>query len=105
MTTAQVLIDEVVTWKEGQFEVHIKVYKVAKSFKFPDGIKTRCALVERRTGILHLLLDNHYPFGYHLHSKLPKNKNFRELIHVCNHLEAIEIFHRKCEGIVYEKIR
>lgn len=105
MTDALMLIDEILIWKEGQFEAHIKVYRVAKSFKFPEGIKTRCALVERRTGTLHLLLDNHAPFGYHLHSKLPKNRNFRELINVRSHLEAIEIFHRKCERIVNEKIR
>lgn len=105
MTKARLIVDEVLTWHDGQFEAHIKVFKITKSLRFPDGIKMRCALLERQVGVLRLLMDNHSPFGYHIHSKLPENKNFRKSMAVRDHWEAIEIFLKECERIVNDKAR
>lgn len=82
-----------------KFEAHVKVYEVPKSLKFPDGYKVRCALVERETGILRMLLDNHEPFGYHLHTKLPEDKNFRVSVDVTNYTEAVRLFFKETRKV------
>ena len=52
----------------------------------------RCALVECETGLLFVLLDNHEPYGYHLHTKLPYEKKFRQPIKVNSYNEAVILF-------------
>jgi len=47
-----------------------------------------------------LLLDNHEPFGYHLHTKLPYDKKFRELIDVGNFEDAINFFMIKVSKVL-----
>ncbi len=99
MTQAKALIREVILLDNGRFEAHIKVYEVSNRNKFPDGFKVSCALVELGTGVLRLLLDNHQPFGYHMHTKLPEDKSFRLSIYVLNHQEAIQLFFKHAEKV------
>lgn len=39
-----------------------------------------------------ILLDNHEPYGYHLHAKLPEDKNYRVSIDIRDYIEAIKFF-------------
>lgn len=103
MSTARVLIDQVLILENERFEAYIKVYEIPKSLKFPDGYKVRCALVERETGILRLLLDNHAPFGYHFHTKLPEDKNFRLSVNVKTYADAVKLFFKEAEKVKNEK--
>ena len=99
MTQAKLRIRRVNLLDDGRFEAHIKVYEVSNRNKFPDGYKVSCALVELSTGVLKLLLDNHEPFGYHMHTMLPEDKNFRLSIYVVNHQEAIQLFFKQAEKV------
>jgi hypothetical protein len=89
---------------EGRFETQIRVYEVIRSLKFPDGYKVRCALIEKKTGVLRVLLDNHEPFGYHLHTKLPLDKSFRVAIDVKTYNEAIAFFMKEVRKVVENEI-
>jgi hypothetical protein len=46
----------------------IVVWSVPAGEKYPDGVKYRLPLVNPLLGKIHLLFDNHYPKGHHLHS-------------------------------------
>ncbi len=72
-----------------KFEVHIKLIELPVSLKYPGGYKLSCALVECKSGILRLLLDNHEPFGYHLHTRLPEDKSLRIEVDVKNYEDAL----------------
>jgi hypothetical protein len=100
MTKARFITNRILFFLDGRFEAHIKVYEVGRSFKFPDGFKVRCALIEKESGVLRILLDNHEPYGYHLHTKLPEDKNFRVTIEVKNYSEAISIFIKEIRKVL-----
>ncbi len=88
----RVLIEEVIVFAGGRFQARVKAIEVPKSAKFPDGIKLRCVLLDVELNLPRLLLDNHEPFGYHLHTKLPNDKNFRESVEVSSYEDAIRLF-------------
>lgn len=102
MSKAAVILNQVLLLNNERFEAHIKVYEISNDSKFKDGYKVRCALVERETGLLHVLLDNHEPFGYHLHSKLPRNKGFRLSLKITHYNEAIELFFKEVRRVIDE---
>ena len=102
MSKARIVIDQVALLNSEKFEAHIRVYEFPKSQKFPEGYKVSCSLVERETGILRVLLDNHEPFGYHLHTKLPEDKSFRVGVDVKNYIEAIRLFFREARKVYNE---
>lgn len=103
MTRAKLLVNLVTALDNEKYELQIKVFKLPRSLKFPSGYKVKCVLYEKGTGALRLLLDNHEPFGYHIHSKLPADKNFRELLNFNNYKEAINFFQKEVERILNEK--
>jgi len=99
MSKARIVINQVLLFENEKFEAHVKVYEIPKSLKFPDGFKVRCALVERETGVLRVLLDNHEPFGYHLHTKLPEDKDFRVSVDVKSYTEAVRLFFKEARKV------
>lgn len=103
MSPARILVHQELILDNGKFKAHIKVFEVPKSAKFPDGYKVSCSLVDCETGVLRVLLDNHQPYGYHLHTKLPENKNFRVSVNVVNHPEAIKLFLTEVKRVLNEK--
>ena len=103
MSKAKVVVNQVLLLNNEKFEAHIKVYEVSNNSKYLDGYKVRCALVERDTGVLRVLLDNHEPFGYHFHSRLPNDRNFRLSLKISHYSEAIKIFFSEVRKIVNEK--
>lgn len=100
MNKARVLRDQTISFADGALEAQVKVYEVAKSLKFPDGFKIRCALIEVKSGDLRVLLDNHEPFGYHIHTNLPMDRKARASANVRNYQEAINLFFDEVERLV-----
>jgi hypothetical protein len=92
MAKAKVVADYAVVVKSGRYEARVKVLKVTPSAKFPDGYKVSCALLDTESNVARLVLDNHEPFGYYLHTKLPGDKNFRLSMSIDNYEEAIAGF-------------
>lgn len=103
MSKARTVLQQVLLLDGERFEAHIKVFEVSKSAKFPQGYKVSCALVEKETGVLRVLLDNHEPYRYHLHSKLPKDKKFRTPLSVKDYKDAIELFFEEVKKVRNEK--
>lgn len=69
--------------------------------KYPDGIKAGFALIDSE-GTVRLLVDNHEPFGFHVHSRLPKNKKHRDKIETINYSEAMDLFFEEVRRIIRE---
>ncbi len=99
----RILVEEMVVFAGGRFQAQVKVIEVPKSAKFPDGIKVRCVLLDVELSLPRLLLDNHEPFGYHLHTKLPDDKNFRESVEVSGYEDAIRLFIREAKKVVEDE--
>lgn len=98
---ARILIDRRLAFgTKGQFLAFIKVYEVGKSKKFIDGIKAKYSLVDVSTGALRILIDNHEPYGYHVHMRSPAGKEFRIPIMVGGWEEALKTFLNECERVV-----
>ena len=77
----------------------IKLLKISPDRKKPDGYKLNCVLLNISLGKPVLILDNHDPFGYHLHSNPASNHDDREEIIVEDPFEAINIFFQKVKEI------
>ena len=77
MQKAKLLRHQRVTLREGRFVVEIKAYEVPAGRRFPSGIKLKCVLIDVEQGKPRVLLDNHEPFGFHLHARLPDDPDFR----------------------------
>lgn len=103
MGKARPIINKVLSLDDERFVAHIRVFEVPTSQKFPMGYKVSCSLVEKGSGVLFVLLDNHEPYGYHLHTKLPHDKHFRTSVNVKNYNEAIELFFAEVKKVQDEK--
>lgn len=49
-----------------RYILEMEIYKVAKSVRYPDGVKFGLILVDPKTG-KQVLIDNHHPKGPHMH--------------------------------------
>ena len=78
--------------QDGRFVMSLKVYEVEKGKKFPDGIKAKYLLQDVANGVARLLVDNHQPYGFHMHTKLPADHAHRETLTVKNCQEALNFF-------------
>lgn len=63
---ARLLIASKLTLGSGYIE-EAKIWSVPVSERYPDGIRFRLVLVDRNTGEIALLYDNHWPKGPHIH--------------------------------------
>ena len=104
MADAKLVFDQKVFFLEGRFEVRITAYEVFKNKKFSDGIKLSCVLLDLKKQVPRLLLDNHYPYGYHLHTKMPHNKTHRVPVDVQNFEEAIEFFMSQVPKVINDEV-
>lgn len=91
MGKVKLLIDEALYFNE-RYRAFIKVYEVPPSKKFPDGIKASFVLVDLEKNVPRLLVDNHEPFGFHVHTALPHSKEIRakmkvtDILRLCRNL-------------------
>ena len=93
--------------KGREYKVDVMINTSHDLIKYLDGIKCVFrALREKQAGTgefqLVLLVDNHDPFGYHFHDKLPGQHNSRKSISAKNWKEAWHAFKTKLERIYYE---
>ena len=97
---AKPLINRHLVIKNGKYAASLKVFEVGKSKRFPDGIKAKFVLLDIELGFARLLLDNHHPFGFHLHTKLPEDKDHRTPLDVTDYRAALHFFLEEVERIV-----
>ena len=99
MAKATLILDQGLEISE-RYRVELKVFKVDPSERFPDGIKVSFALLDVIDKVPRLLVDNHAPFGFHVHTELPKNKQVRKPLVAKNYQEALDECWRLAKGIV-----
>ncbi len=58
------------------------------------------ALLDVIDKVPRLLVDNHAPFGFHVHAELPKNKQARKSLATKDYQEALDEFWRLVKEIV-----
>lgn len=100
MSKAKLLVDEKYSFQNGRYFAHVIVYEISANKKFPEGVKVRCVLVDAESDQPRLLLDNHAPFGFHLHTRLPDDKDFRVSLTVTTAAEAIKYFMSQVKKVV-----
>lgn len=77
--------------------------EVPVSKKFPTGIKARFVMIDTAGGFPRLLVDNHEPFGFHMHTQLPEDSSVREQLSVSDHNEALAVFIKEAERIIADE--
>jgi hypothetical protein len=99
MKATEFLIDE-------RFEINARnrvvltALRVSKDAKFPSGLKVKYVLIDVEGGFARLLVDNHEPFGFHMHTQLPEDHSIRENLPTADYNEALQIFFKEVERIV-----
>ena len=104
MQKAKPLRNERIVLEQGRFVVEVKAFEVAAGRRFPNGIKLKCVLIDMEQRKPILLLDNHEPFGFHLHTRLPEDPDFRVSLDIEDYNEAIRVFFAEVRKVVsYEE--
>jgi hypothetical protein len=78
----------------------LNVIGVPRNPKFPSGIKAKFALIHMEGNYIRLLVDNHEPFGFHIHTQLPEDRNVRIQLPVSDYREALKLFRQEVERII-----
>ena len=63
---AELIIHQKLTSSKGLIS-ELSIWKLKASERYPDGIRYRLILVDPASGFVHLLFDNHWPKGHHVH--------------------------------------
>jgi hypothetical protein len=100
MHKVKTLRNQRVVLEQGRFVMEIKAIEVPTSRKFPNGIKLKCILIDMERKKPILLLDNHDPFGFHLHTRLPDDPDFRVSLDVEDYNEAIRTFFAEVRKVI-----
>ncbi len=99
MTRATLILDQRLDLSD-RYRVELKVFEVDPSRRFPDGIKVSFALLDVIDKVPRLLVDNHAPFGFHVHTGLPQNKQARKPLATKDYQEALDEFWRLAKDII-----
>ena len=83
-----------------RYHVSLTALRVPKSKKFPSGLKVKYVLIDVEGEFARLLVDNHEPFGFHIHTQLPEDHSVREVLPTEDYNEALQIFLQEVERIV-----
>ncbi len=83
-----------------RYRVVLTALQVPKSKKFPEGLTVRYVLIDTDGDFARLLVDNHEPFGFHMHTQLPEDHSIREVLPTKDYNEALQIFLKEVERIV-----
>ena len=84
----------------GRYRVIATVIQAEGNKKFPEGVKAKFVLIDLEQNKPRLLIDNHAPFGFHLHTALPHDKGSRLALDVKDFNEAYEEFLKEVERVV-----
>jgi len=63
---AELVIHQKLTSPKGLIR-ELSVWRLRKSQRYPEGVRYRLVLVDSASGLVHLLYDNHWPKGHHVH--------------------------------------
>jgi hypothetical protein len=85
---------------KGRYRVIAKVLQVGANKKFPEGVKAKFVPIDLEINQPRLLIDNHSPFGFHLHTGLPDDKASRLILDVKDFNEAYEEFLKEVERVL-----
>src|SRR5438876_605863 len=99
MAKATLILDQQLDISE-RYRVELKVYEVAPSPRFPDGIKVSFALLDVVNKEPRLVIDNHAPFSFHVHTGLPEDKQARKPLATRDYQEALDEFWRLTREII-----
>jgi len=102
MAQAKVLVDLAYGLNE-KYRVELKVYEIEASSKHPEGVKVSFILIDDEKRVPRLLVDNHAPFGFHMHTELPEDKDVRVQLPVNNYEDALQEFLQEVERIVKDE--
>lgn len=102
VASTKVLLDETFAINH-RYRVVLYVLEVPPDKKFPSGIKARFVLIDSDGNFPRLLIDNHEPFGFHMHTQLPEDASVRVELSVKDYNEALSIFLREVERIVEDE--
>jgi hypothetical protein len=75
-----------------RYRVILQVARVPAGKKFPNGIKAKYVLIDVDGGFPRLLLDNHEPFGFHMHTRLPEDESHRVSLSLTDYRDALDLF-------------
>ena len=96
----------ITTGKDGfRYKIDVSIEDHEDTDKYPKGVKAVFKLIrldindEGETELV-VLIDNHKPFGFHSHDKLPENHDYREPLHLDDYNLAWSIFQAKCREIL-----
>jgi hypothetical protein len=99
MSATRIILDEQFAINR-RYRVILFALEVPVSRKFPKGIKAKFVLIDVEGNFPRLLVDNHEPFGFHMHMGLPKNKDIRVELPVNDHNDALVLFYREVDRIL-----
>lgn len=85
--------------KFGNFIAYMKIQSVPKDDNRPDGYKVNYVLVDLLKSEPVLIVDNHKPFGYHMHPNASTDHNDRVELDVEGPYDALDIFIKKAKEI------
>ena len=102
MAATRIIIDEALAINS-RYRVVLRALRVPVSKKFLQGVKAKFVLIDVEGGFPRLLVDNHEPYGFHMHTALPEDNAVRVELSVKNHNEALDEFFREVERIVKDE--
>jgi hypothetical protein len=83
-----------------RYRVVLYALRIPANKKFPLGIKAKYVLIDVQHGPPRFLVDNHEPYGFHMHTRLPDDETVREPLDVADHDEALDRFFKEVERII-----
>lgn len=99
MTATRIIIDEAFAINS-RYRVVLLVIRVPLNRKFPLGVKAKYVLIDAEGGFPRLLVDNHEPYGFHMHTALPEDNAVRVALAVNDHNGALDLFFEEVERII-----
>lgn len=84
--------------ESNNYLVDVIVYRVPKTKKFPDGIKSKFRLIHISSNTLVILIDNHEPFGFHEHTS-----KVRQKLMISSWEDALDYFLSKVQELENEQ--
>lgn len=93
MAQSKTILNKYLVVVPEKFAISVKVIEVPRSDKkHPEGVKTSFVLLDLELGKSVFLIDNHAPFGFHMHTGMPENKERRQKLNIRSYQEAYNVF-------------
>jgi hypothetical protein len=70
--------------------IELKAYEILDNPRYPEGVKARFVLLDLCAKKPLLLIDNHAPYGFHLHDS--RKGEERQILETSSYLDALELF-------------